>query len=197
MQWHLKRKGEQFYQKAKIAGYRARSAYKLLEIQERFRIIKKGGKVVDLGAAPGSWSQVALELVGETGVVFGVDVQPVLSLGRQFRYIRANILKNKEKIISEIMSADVVLADLSPEFSGFKEIDAGIADELAFASLEMAKSLLRKNGNFACKVFQSKRFEEFVKEAKRYFAEVKIFKPKASQKESPEVYVIGLRFKKS
>src|SRR3989338_1385730 len=195
MQWHLQRKGEQFYRKAKSSGYRARSAYKLLEIQEKFEIIKPNNKVVDLGAAPGSWSQVALELVGENGIVFGVDIQPVLGLGGNFKFVRADVLKNKEKIISEVKRADVVLADLSPEFSGFRGIDIGVAEQLDFAALELAKSLLRRNGNFACKAFQGKGFEEFVKEAKKYFEDVKIFKPKASQKESAEVYVVGLKFR--
>src|SRR3989344_6067650 len=193
MQWHIERKGEQFYGRAKEAGYRSRAAFKLLEIQEKFHIIKKNDVVIDLGAAPGSWSQVASELVGPSGKVIGVDVQPVLGLGRNFTFIRADIIHGKGKITSEVKDADVVLADLSPEFSGSKEVDIGRAHNLASASLELAKKILKEKGNFVCKIFQGSGFEDFIKETRKYFGKVVAFKPKASQKESAEVYVVCLR----
>ncbi|MEK6807392.1 MAG: RlmE family RNA methyltransferase [Nanoarchaeota archaeon] len=196
VEWHIERKSEVYYKKAKAEGYRARSAYKLLEIQERFQIIKKNNIIVDLGAAPGSWSQIAVKLVGERGRVFGVDIQPVIGLPANFTFIRANILKHQEKIISEIKSVDVVLSDLSHDFSGFKAADAGISIALAQNSLVIAKAVLRNNGHFVCKLFQGPGSDEFIKEAKACFEKVVVYKPKASQKRSPEVYVVGLRFKK-
>src|SRR3989344_2871881 len=108
MQWHIERKGEQFYRRAKEAGYRSRAAFKLLEIQEKFHIIKKNDVVVDLGAAPGSWSQVALELVGPSGKVIGVDVQPVFGMGKNFKFVRADIIKDENRIEKELGDADVV-----------------------------------------------------------------------------------------
>ncbi|HIH14325.1 MAG TPA: RlmE family RNA methyltransferase [Nanoarchaeota archaeon] len=196
VEWHIERKSEVFYKKAKAEGYRARSAYKLLEIQERFHIIKNNNIVVDLGAAPGSWSQVAVKLVGDGGKVFGIDIQPVLGMPANFTYLRIDILKHPEKIISEIKSVDVVLSDLSHDFSGFKAADAGISIALAQNSLMIAKAVLRNNGHMVCKLFQGPGSDEFIKETKACFEKVVVHKPKASQKRSPEVYVVGLKFKK-
>ena len=122
-QFQQKKKAEYFYRKAKEEKYRARSAYKLLEINEKFKLIKERDIVVDLGAAPGSWSQVALELVGETGYVVAVDILTVPSLSGPFKFVRADLTKTsaKNKILNALPnSANVVISDVAPEFSGIK-----------------------------------------------------------------------------
>jgi len=197
-QFVKKRKAEYFYRRAKEEKYRARSAYKLLEINERFKIIKKGDIVVDLGAAPGSWSQVALNLVGETGYVIAVDMLTVPPISGPFKFVRADLAKPsaKNKILNALPNqANVVISDVAPEFSGIKSKDIGLAMELNKKILEIAKEILKPRGHFCCKSFQGKEFQEFISEVKRNFQMVKTFKPKSSLKTSPEIYLIGKVFK--
>jgi len=188
-----KRKLDVFYRKAKSEDYRARSAYKLIELQEKFHIIKKGNVVVDCGAAPGSWSQVALEFTGTNGLVIGVDILPVAPITENFRFVQGDLTKEStiEKIKDIAHSADVVISDAAPEFSGVKMLDTGKAADLNFAVLELAKEILKKGGNFVCKSFQSSDFQKFLKEAKKCFNEVYTVKPKASQRSSAEIYVVA------
>ena len=198
MDWHLKRKGEFFYKRAKAEKYRARSAYKLLELQKTFRLIKAGDVVVDIGAAPGSWSQVALTFVGKDGKVIGVDVKKVLGLGPQYRFVLGDIFKaiTLEKLKSELMrKADVVLGDAAPEFSGIRTKDIGVAMQLSFKALEITKEILKPGGSFVTKAFRGSDYNEFIAEVKKNFSVVKEVKPPASLKESAEIYVVGLRFK--
>lgn len=197
MSYVKKRKSEFFYKKAKQQEYRARSAYKLIELQEKFRFIKKGDVVVDCGAAPGSWSQVALEFVGIRGMVIGVDVLPVAPITENFRFVQGDLTKPEttEKIRNIAYEANVIISDAAPEFSGIKLLDMGAAIDLNFTVLDLAKQILKKGGNFVCKSFQSKEFQRFLKEVKKYFREVYTIKPKASQKNSPEIYVIALEKK--
>jgi 23S rRNA (uridine2552-2'-O)-methyltransferase len=199
-QWLVQRKKEQYYQKAKAEKYRARSAYKLVELQKRFQLIKAGNIVVDLGAAPGSWSQVALEFIGTTGKVIGVDIKTVIGLKDNYEFVRGDIFQ--ESILEKIKkalprAADVVIADAAPEFSGVRTRDIGIAMLLSFRSLQIAKDVLRPNGKFVSKAFRGADYDKFVAEVKKNFEVVKEFKPKASLSESSEIYVIGLRLKKS
>ncbi len=192
-----KRKADVFYRKAKAENYRARSAYKLIELQEKFHIIKKSDVIVDCGAAPGSWSQVALEFAGSDGLVIGIDVLPVAKLTNRFTFIQGDLTDEEmpKKIISVSKSIDVVISDAAPEFSGIKTLDMGKAHDLNLVVLDLAKKILKKGGNFVCKTFQSSEFQRFVREVKKVFAQVYTFKPQSSQKNSPETYVIGLRKK--
>lgn len=194
------RKKEFFYKQAKSEKYRARSAYKLLEIQKKFRLIKSGNVVVDLGAAPGSWSQVALQFVGANGKVIGVDIKPVLSLKGNYETVLGDIFKDStlEKI-KQVLSrdADVVISDVAPEFSGIRTRDIGIAMLLSFRALQIAKEVLKEGGNFVSKAFRGSDYEKFVSEVRKNFAIVKEFKPKASLQESAEMYIIGLKLRKS
>lgn len=190
-----KRKSDVFYNKAKSENYRARSAYKLIELQEKFHFIKKGNVVVDCGAAPGSWSQVALEFVGAGGLVIGIDLLPVASISENFKFIQGDLMKeatiNKVKEIAP--ATDVVISDAAPEFSGIKALDIGKSADLNFAVLEFAKETLKKGGNFACKSFQGPDFQKFLKEVKKNFEKVYTVKPEASQKSSAEMYVVALK----
>jgi 23S rRNA (uridine2552-2'-O)-methyltransferase len=198
-QWLVKRKGEFFYRKAKAEKYRARSAYKLLEVQGKFKLIKKGDIVVDLGAAPGSWSQVALEFIGENGFVIGVDIIPVVGLSGNYKFILGDICKESTlaKIKKELhRDASVVIADAAPDFSGIRTKDVGVSMQLSFRAIEIAKEILRNGGNFVTKTFRGIDYNLFIAEMKRNFRVVKEVKPRASQQESAEVYVVGLKFKK-
>jgi len=198
MEWHLKRKEEHFYKRAKAEKYRARSAYKLLDLQKKFRIIKSGNVVVDLGAAPGSWSQVALDFVGASGRVIGVDIKKVLGLGKNYGFVLGDIFKvsTLEKLKAELNGkADVVLGDAAPEFSGIRTKDIGVAMQLSFRALEIAKEILKPKGIFVTKAFRGVDYNDFIAEVKKSFASVKEVKPLASMKESAEIYVVGLKFR--
>ena len=197
MEWLLKRKREFFYRKAKAEKYRARSAYKLLELQKKFHLIKPGNVVIDLGAAPGSWSQVALQFVGKDGFAIGVDIKPVVGLHGNYKFVLGDMFKEStlEKIKQALeKKADVVVADAAPEFSGIRVKDIGVAMQLSFRALEIAKSLLKEGGDFVTKAFRGSDYVEFISEVKKSFAAVKEVKPSASLRESAEIYVVGLKF---
>ncbi len=197
MQWHVQRKSEFYYKKARELGYRSRAAFKLLEIQKKFRIIRRGDKILDLGAAPGSWSQAAAAMAGENGLVVGVDVQPVPNIGKNFRFVLSDIAKeSSEAKISKIRNTfDVVLSDTSPETTGIKDIDIGISEALAFKSLYLAAKFLRAGGNFACKIFQGRDFGKFLGEARKHFKKVYSFKPESSDEKSSEIYIVCTNLK--
>ncbi|MEM4248037.1 MAG: RlmE family RNA methyltransferase [Candidatus Nanoarchaeia archaeon] len=197
-QWHKTRKKEFFYKKAKEEKYRARSAYKLLELQKKFRLIESGDIVVDCGAAPGSWSQVALQFVGANGRVLAIDILPMAELSGNFTFLRADL--TKESTLDKIRTilqrpADLVMSDAAPEFSGIRAMDIGRAMDLNKIILELARKILKKGGSFVCKAFQGKDFQDFVKEVKKYFSNVHLEKPKASLKESAEIYIVALKLK--
>ncbi len=180
-----------YYKRAKDEGYRARSAYKLKQINEKFRIIKKGSTVVDLGAAPGGWLQVAKELSG--GLVVGVDIENIEPI-EGVTTIKGDITDEEtlERIRDAIGgSADVVISDAAPNLSGIWDVDHARSVDLARAALRIAKQLLRPGGNFLVKVFQGDMFNEYLGEVKREFSSVHSYAPPASRKESAEIYVIG------
>lgn len=194
MQWHKKRKKEFYYRQAKKEKYRARSAYKLIELDKKFKLLHLGYVVVDLGAAPGSWSQVISERIGKNGFLLAVDVLPIAPLGKNFHFLKADIFKkNTIKKIQEILprKADLVISDAAPEFSGIKSKDVGLANKLTKISFQIAKKILKKNGNFICKIFPSKEIQDFTREIKENFRVIKVIKPKSSLKKSSEMYLIA------
>ncbi|MBN1323151.1 MAG: TRAM domain-containing protein [Methanotrichaceae archaeon] len=182
---------DHYYKKAKQEGYRARSAYKLLQMNSKFHLIGKGDSVVDLGAAPGGWLQVAKELSG--GKVVGVDLEEIASLEGVIT-IRADITApGTAELILEALGGpcDVVISDAAPNLSGVWDVDHSRSIDLARQSLALAKSLLRPRGNFLVKVFQGDTFIEFLNEVRREFSRVQSHSPKASRKESAEMYIVG------
>ncbi|MBD3263234.1 23S rRNA (uridine(2552)-2'-O)-methyltransferase [Candidatus Woesearchaeota archaeon] len=188
------KKKEFFYRKAKKEKYRARSAYKLIELNKKYKLIKPGDIVLDCGAAPGSWSQVALDIVDKTGFVLAVDVLPVAPLQGPFKFLLADL--NKKTTINKIKKslprkADIVMSDAAPEFSGIKERDAGLTLQLNKKILNITKEILKPKGNFICKSFQSSELNGFIDEVKQIFKLVKKSKPRASIKKSPEIYIIA------
>lgn len=192
-------KTDRFYKEAKKEGYRSRSAFKLLQIVNKFELIKEGDVVVDLGAAPGGWSQVAKVLAGERGVVISVDLQRIEKI-EDVVLITRDITKEEEtiKAIKDLMKGrdvvNVVISDASPKLSGNRDYDKFRSSELSRSALNIASALLMKNGNFVAKIFQGAYYDKFYRAVKEKFRYARAYSPEASRKRSAEVYVIGKKF---
>lgn len=197
--WYTEKKKEHFYQEAKRVGYRARSAFKLQQIQRRFHLIPKDGIIVDLGAAPGGWSQVAKELVGDKGLVIGADLSTIRPL-EGVLFIQGDVTKPEtiQQIMQEMhgKKADVVLSDMSPDISGNYSVDQARSAWLCDCALNAALQILRPGGHFLCKIFEGEDTKTFFEKVKRHFMIVKSFSPEASRKSSSEVYIVAKSFKK-
>ncbi len=184
-----------YSKKAKAEGYPSRSAFKLKHIQSKFRIIDKGDRVLDLGASPGGWSQVALELVGKSGRVTAIDLQPVIIKHQpNFEQYAADLTDpaTLDHLIKKIGRFNVVLSDMAPSTSGVQKLDQAKCLNLARVALSFAVLVLEKRGNFVAKFFQGPEDKELEKEAKIFFNEVKLYKPPASRKESKEIYMAAM-----
>lgn len=197
--WYSEKKREHFYKQAKKNGYRARSAFKLKQIQNKFKIIKKDDIVIDLGAAPGGWSQVAKEIVGEKGVVIGIDLLSIYPL-HGVVFLQGDV--EKQETIEELTSnigdkkADVIISDMSPDISGNYSMDQARSIFLCEQAFKTAEILLKHRGNFICKVFEGEDLGNFIKILSNRFKFVKRFSPTASRKSSSELYIIAQFFKK-
>jgi 23S rRNA (uridine2552-2'-O)-methyltransferase len=196
--WYTEKKKEHFYKEAKRTGYRARSAFKLQQIQVRFHLIPQDGIVVDLGAAPGGWSQVAKELVGKQGSVIGADLSRIQPL-QGIQFIQGDITQTETvEQIKDLMNgrnADVVLSDMSPDISGNYSIDQARSAWLCECALRVVNQILRPGGHFICKIFEGEDTKAFIEKVKHQFVVVKTFSPEASRKSSSEVYIIAKSFK--
>ncbi len=183
-----------YYWEAKKKGYRSRAAFKLLQMNKTFKLIKEGDKVLDLGASPGGWSQVAVEL--GASLVVAVDITPMKPIDGVV-FIRGDITREEtlEKIREISEEFDVVMSDASPKISGIWTIDHLKSIDLALASFKIAKELLKPGGNFIVKVFQGEEIQNLFNEFKNYFRFKKFHSPKASRKKSAEIYFIGKGFK--
>lgn len=185
---------DSFYKKAKQEGFRARSAYKLQEIQNRFHIIKKGDAVLDLGCAPGSWLQLLSGMAGEKGKVIGIDVLPTPALpAKNITTIEADI---REKDIRDVLSEnaidafDVVTCDIAPNLSGIREVDDARIEELFDAVLTTVDAGLKPGGHFIIKSFFTSVQKGITEALRRRFNKVSTYKPAASRSVSSEVYLI-------
>lgn len=198
--WVKERKREYYYRKAKEEKYRSRAAYKLLQTVKKYRFLKEGDVVIDLGAAPGGWLQVSRKIVGNRGFVLGVDLRNIQPIEANNVYTIIGDIKDFEtrKHIENILPslADVVTSDVSPNISGVWEVDHARQIDLAYESLMVALKFLKAGGNFFVKVFQGDMFQSFVKEMKQHFARVEIIKPKASRAKSAEIFLLGMGLKK-
>lgn len=197
--WYQEKKKEYFYNEAKRKGYRSRSAFKLKQIQNKFKIIRKTDFVLDLGAAPGGWSQVSNEIIGKNGKIIGIDLLNIKPIdGIQFLQEditeKSTILKII-KIVGE-NGVDVLLSDMSPNISGNYSIDHANSIHLCKQSLNLVDKILKDNGNFLCKLFMGEEFDDFIKIFKNKFKNVKLYSPPASRKSSSEIYIIGRNFLK-
>ncbi|MFW6119957.1 MAG: RlmE family RNA methyltransferase [Petrotogales bacterium] len=196
--WYREKKKGHYYKEAKRLGYRARSAFKLKQIQNRFCVFSKDDIVVDLGASPGGWSQVAREYVGSQGMVFSVDILFMKPLDN-VQFLQGDITDDKtiETIIQMLQGkkADVVLSDMSPDISGNYSVDQARSLWLCKRALKVASKVLRPGGTFVCKVFEGTDTREFIEKTKRCFLSVKRYSPAASRKRSSEIYIIAKSLK--
>jgi 23S rRNA (uridine2552-2'-O)-methyltransferase len=192
---------DRFYKKAKKEGLRARSAYKLEEIQQRFRILRPGGRVLDLGAAPGGWCQIAAREVGPRGFVLGLDLEPIAPLPPPALTWIADAFTPEllERLRAEgHLPYDVVLSDLAPKTSGIHGVDEARSLDLASRALELALQVLKPSGSFVVKVFMGGDFEVFLRGCKAAFGQTKVVRPEASvARGSKEVYLVCQEPRKS
>lgn len=190
-----------YYRKAKKEGLRARSAFKIEEIAERFHLLRKGMAVLDLGAAPGGWLQVMGEQIGPTGVVVGVDLVPIASIGKS--WVKTAVLDIRAPDFAQQLSVlhpsgrfDLVTSDMAPKTSGIKDVDEARSLELSSLALETARKTLAPGGHFVCKVFMGSGFDEYLKTVKAAFARTKVVRPEATRERSFEHYVVALELKR-
>ena len=189
--WVNKQRRDTYVRQSKVDGYRARSAYKLIEIDEKFKIFKGGLTVIDIGAAPGSWSQYANK-VSKNGKLISIDLKKMEPIGSSLQ-IQGDF--TEEGVQQEIKKntttkVDVVMSDMAVNTTGIKNIDSIQTGELCKEAMVFAKDLLNENGYFISKIFMGGTFNEIVAEGKKYFKEVKVFKPKSSRKDSKESFII-------
>ena len=192
MQEHL---NDEFVKRAQKEGYRARAAYKLIEIDDKDKLIKPGMTIVDLGSTPGSWSQVAVQRLKGQGKVIALDILDMTGIAG-VTFIQGDF--REEAVLLQLQAAinnkpvDLVIADMAPNISGVKDVDQAGAAYLTELALEFSKNWLKPNGNFLVKVFIGAGFDDLVKTMRGQFDKVVTRKPKASRDRSSEVYLLGL-----
>jgi len=197
--WIQDRKRDYYYKKAKAESYRSRATYKLSQTASKYRFIRRGNVVVDLGAAPGGWIQAARKIVGKTGFVLGVDLKPIVPFPQE--YVKTIVADFTEPqalpLILDFLprKADVVLSDASPNISGIWEVDHARQIDLASQALKIALSVLRPSGNFFAKVFEGDLLAGWVKTVEKHFDAVKVIKPKASRAKSSEMFLLAMNLK--
>ena len=199
--WLKEHFDDEYVKLSQKEGYRSRAIYKLKEIQQKDNLIRPNMQVVDLGAAPGGWSQYAVELVGGNGRVVASDILPIDPLPF-VEFIQGDF--TEESVLNDILAvlnkseenskADVVISDMAPNVTGVETIDQPKSIYLCELSLDMARLILKPGGSFVAKVFQGDGSDAFVKDVKSSFRQVKIRKPKASRPRSREVYVVAQNF---
>lgn len=189
---------DHYARRARNENWLARSVYKLQEIDGKFKIMHRGDRLLDLGCYPGSWSQYAVKKVGPEGEVAGVDLlAPERFSAANFKFIQADVLTlDIEWLAGEIGQRDVVISDLAPRTTGAKSVDAARSAALARRAAAIAQALLKKDGNFLCKVFEGEEVKGFRLEISSFFRQVRTFRPSAVRKQSREVYVAALGFGK-
>jgi 23S rRNA (uridine2552-2'-O)-methyltransferase len=195
MQEHL---NDEFVKRAQKEGYRARAAYKLIEIDDKDKLIKPGMTIVDLGSTPGSWSQVAVQRLKGNGKVIALDILDMTGIAG-VEFIQGDF--REEAVLARLLEVlnnkpvDLVIADMAPNISGVKDVDQAGAAYLTELALEFCTDWLKPNGNFLVKVFIGAGFDEIVKTMRLHFEKVVTRKPKASRDRSSEVYLLGLKRK--
>ena len=189
--WINKQRRDIYVRQSKVEGYRSRAVYKLQEIDEKFKIFKNGISLIDLGAAPGSWSQYAAKKI-KNGKILSIDLNEIKNIGNTFQ-LKGDFTDSKYK--SEIKEyfggkVDVVLSDMAVNTTGNKNLDSIYTGELCIGAMNFSKEILCNNGKFISKIFMGSTFNEIVSQAKKIFKESKVFKPAASRKSSKESFII-------
>lgn len=196
--WLREHEDDEFVIKARAQGLRSRAAFKLEELQQRFRLVRPGAVVVDLGAAPGGWSQMAARWAGDSGTVVAMDLLEMPPLDG-VTFIRGDFTEDEplaalEQALADAR-ADLVMSDMAPNISGMNAVDQPRAMYLAELALDFARNRLAAGGGLVVKVFQGEGFDELVKQAREDFSSVAVVKPKASRSRSREVYVVARGFR--
>lgn len=192
--WLQEHVNDHYVHMAKKDGYRARAAYKLLEINEKDKLIGPGTVLADLGSAPGSWSQVAARLVGDKGKVFALDILPMDPIA-DVSFIQGDF--REQDVLDEFVSLlggrqlDLVISDMAPNISGMSAMDQARSFHLTELALEFARDHLKPGGHFLVKVFQGSEFQAYLKSMRELFTDVVTRKPKASRDRSSEIYLLG------
>ncbi len=192
--WLKEHFADEYVKLSQKHGYRSRAAYKLIEIQKKDKLIKPAQVIIDLGAAPGSWSQVALEYLKEKGEIIALDILPMDSLAG-VQCIQGDF--TEQTVLDELLETldgktiDLVLSDIAPNISGIASSDQAKSIYLAELALGFCQKVLKKNGNFLVKVFQGEGFDDYLKQMRSQFSKVIVRKPKASRPRSREVYLLG------
>ena len=196
--WLKEHFDDQYVQQSKMDGYRSRACYKLMELDDKDKLIRPGMTVVDLGAAPGGWSQVAAERVGDHGLVIASDILPMDNIAG-VTFLKGDF--TEESVFDELMGiignrpVDLVISDMAPNMSGMSAVDQPGAMYLVELALDMAKQVLKPNGDFAAKVFQGEGFDEYLKDLRASFQKVVTRKPDSSRARSREVYLVAKGYK--
>jgi len=189
--WVNKQRRDTYVRQSKVDGYRARSAYKLIEIDEKFKIFKGGLTVIDIGAAPGSWSQYASKVV-KNGKIISIDLKEMEPIDNTFQ-IKGDFTEDEtQQKIKEFLTgkSDVVMSDMAVNTTGIKNIDSIQTGELCKEAMIFSKDIISSSGFFVSKIFMGGSFNEIVQLGKKIFKEVKVFKPKSSRKDSKESFII-------
>ncbi len=189
---------DHYFLRAKREGYNSRAAYKLIEIEQRFSLFRKGDRVLDLGAAPGGWMQVVSPLIGEEGKVVGIDLLEMEPLKYENTAFIQGDIRDPEVIRRglELLGGrpDVIISDMAPNLSGIRFADVINSLELAQVALEIVKGNLRRGGHFLFKLFPGPETKDFLKECSKLFGSFHQIKPKASRSSSSEIYILGKKF---
>ncbi|MFA5792306.1 MAG: RlmE family RNA methyltransferase [Candidatus Gracilibacteria bacterium] len=190
---------DRYFLLAKEKGYRARSAFKLLDINKKFSILRAGQTVVDLGAAPGSFLQVISSVVGPKGKAFGIDLQEIDPFPQKNIITLQCDIFDKDAVLATLENAgfkqvDVVTSDLAPKTSGIRDLDQGLSEELTDQAFYLSTQLLKKGGSFVGKIFEGPEMALLIKRIKRRFKHVHVFKPPACRDRSFETYIVAIGF---
>jgi 23S rRNA (uridine2552-2'-O)-methyltransferase len=189
------RDGDTFSRKAKLEGYRSRSAFKLKELQNKDRLIKRGMSILDLGSFPGGWSQVSKEIVGEKGKIVGIDLQEMKPI-QGTSFIHKSVIELKaEDFDANLIPFDIVLSDMAPNISGIQDRDNAQMIDLLDKVIYSIENFLKTGGSTIIKVFQGESLEYAKRFVKEHFLEVKIRKPDSSRRNSSETYILGINLK--
>jgi len=197
--WLTEHFSDEFVKRAQKEGYRSRAVYKLLEMDDKDKLLKPGMAVVDLGAAPGSWCELVSKRVGDSGRIFALDILPMDALG-DVTFIQGDFTEQAvcDSLMDELDGkwVDLVISDMAPNISGMKAVDQPKMMYLAELALEFATNVLKPGGTFLVKVFTGEGIDEYKKELRQHFAKITVRKPKASRPRSSEIYLLAQQYKK-
>ena len=189
--WINKQRRDIYVRQSKVDGYRSRAAYKLIEIDQKFKIIKNGISLIDLGAAPGSWSQFASKSI-KNGKILSIDLKKIEPIDK-VEFVEGDFTNNRtQQNIKNYFNSkvDVVLSDMAENTTGIKNVDSVSTGELCKEAIFFAKNMLNKNGTFVSKIFMGSSFNEIIAESRLIFKQIKVFKPPSSRKNSKESFII-------